>query len=87
MSRIVSDLFAFGSGFLIELVGAWWVQAVADYRAVRSGLLAMAWAVALLVGLEGSLKDASQAAFWVLGYGVGSSFAVLLSHGKRKERP
>jgi hypothetical protein len=85
MSVIPPYLFAFGSGFLIELVGAWWVQAVADYRAARSGLLAMVWAVALLVGLEGSLKDVSQAAFWVFGYGVGSSFAVLLSRGKRRK--
>lgn len=69
-------LLTFASGAIVEGVCAKWVQAVADKRAVKAGVMSMVWAVALLAGIGEALQYGWPGATWVLGYGVGSYLAV-----------
>lgn len=79
MTAPVACLATFGSGAVVEGVCAKWVQAVASKQAVKSGLMSMVWAVALLTGIGEALHYGWPAATWVLGYGVGSFLAVRFS--------
>lgn len=78
----VNCLLTFVSGAAVEAVCALWVKAVAEHRALRSGLLSMVWAVALLAGIGEAIKHGWPAVTWVLGYGVGSWAAVKMGGTK-----
>ena len=76
-------LLAFGSGLVVEGVCTLWVAAVARAEAGRAGLLSMAWAAALLLGLEQAVSALFPAVCWVAGYGAGSYLAVKVSSRTR----
>ena len=72
-------LITFASGTIVEGICALWVKAVADKKALKSGIMSIIWATALRIGIGEALHGFWPAATWVLGYGVGSYIAVKLS--------
>lgn len=76
MSTAATCLMTFVSGAAVEAVCTKWVAAVAKGQALMAGILSMVWAVSLLLGIGEALQHGLPALTWILGYGVGSYFAV-----------
>jgi hypothetical protein len=74
---IVLHLLAFVSGFADEGLSVFWVHHAAKGNAFSSGLYSGLQAIARVVGIGESIHDWRYGPAYVLGYGLGSSVAVL----------
>lgn len=71
MNTIETCLITFISGAAVEGLCAKWVKAVADKKALKSGVLSCFWAIALLSGMEHALQLGWPAVTWILGIWIG----------------
>lgn len=75
MTTALSCAIAFGSGFAYEASCVFWVRNSAT-SPVRTAGWSMVVAACEVAGIGESMRSPVAAAFFVLGYGVGSFFGV-----------
>jgi len=75
----VSYLVVLVCGFVYEAACVYWVYAAEQRKCLKIALWSMLCATVQLTGIIETVKDLWHAPVFILGYGLGSAFAVYLN--------